>query len=201
MDFPTPFRGADKAWRQHRKLLRPALSFDTIKGQYTGLILTSAHRYLRLLSSKPDHFLLNLKRSVGQTVLELTYGAYDDGQGTDYIVKQDELLECTKRIGAGYLVDIFPLLKYVPAWFPGAKFQREASQWKEELYSLRALMREGVEKRMAASEGLACYVANELQKLEDQKGVTDGEVEAIHDSGFSFYQGAAPSEARHDPSR
>lgn len=28
-----------------------------------------------------------------------------------------------------FLVDTIPVLKYVPAWFPGASFKREAREW------------------------------------------------------------------------
>ena len=30
-----------------------------------------------------------------------------------------------------FLVDFFPILQYVPSWFPGAGFQRKAAHWKE----------------------------------------------------------------------
>jgi len=30
-----------------------------------------------------------------------------------------------------FLVDVFPWLKYIPEWFPGANFQRIAREWKE----------------------------------------------------------------------
>ena len=30
-------------------------------------------------------------------------------------------------VPGAFLVDIIPILKYVPAWFPGAKFQRKAA--------------------------------------------------------------------------
>jgi hypothetical protein len=34
-------------------------------------------------------------------------------------------------IPGGFLVDIIPILKYVPKWFPGAKFQSKAAvMWK-----------------------------------------------------------------------
>lgn len=29
-----------------------------------------------------------------------------------------------------FLVDVFPWLKYVPEWFPGAGFQRQGREWK-----------------------------------------------------------------------
>jgi hypothetical protein len=36
-----------------------------------------------------------------------------------------------------YLVDMYPLLKYVPKWFPGAGFQREAAQYRKLQEALR----------------------------------------------------------------
>ena len=32
-------------------------------------------------------------------------------------------------IPGAFLVDLIPILKYVPAWFPGAGFKRKASHW------------------------------------------------------------------------
>ena len=34
-------------------------------------------------------------------------------------------------IPGSFLVDLFPILKYVPSWFPGAGFQKKAARWKE----------------------------------------------------------------------
>ena len=30
-----------------------------------------------------------------------------------------------------YMVDHVPLLKYVPTWFPGAEFQKDAKRWRK----------------------------------------------------------------------
>jgi len=34
---------------------------------------------------------------------------------------------CELLITGAFLVDIIPILKYVPEWFPGAKFQKKAA--------------------------------------------------------------------------
>ena len=34
-------------------------------------------------------------------------------------------------VSGRYLVDYIPLLKYVPVWFPGAKFRRDAERWRK----------------------------------------------------------------------
>ena len=40
-------------------------------------------------------------------------------------------------IPGAFLVDIIPILKYVPGWFPGAKFQRKAAVMRERLERIR----------------------------------------------------------------
>lgn len=34
-----------------------------------------------------------------------------------------------------YLVDILPIMRYIPSWVPGAKFQREAKEWRATIKS------------------------------------------------------------------
>ena len=34
-------------------------------------------------------------------------------------------------IPGAFLVDFFPILKYVPSWFPGAGFQKKAAHWSQ----------------------------------------------------------------------
>ena len=40
-------------------------------------------------------------------------------------------------IPGAFLVDIIPILKYVPEWFPGAKFQRKAAVMREHAERVR----------------------------------------------------------------
>ena len=34
-------------------------------------------------------------------------------------------------IPGAFWVDLFPILKYIPSWFPGAGFQRKAAHWRK----------------------------------------------------------------------
>ncbi|KAG9043860.1 hypothetical protein FS837_009051 [Tulasnella sp. UAMH 9824] len=195
MDFITALRQGDPIWRLHRKLLRPALSLDTIKRNYSDLFIAGAHRFLDCLVHKPETFRAGLKRSLGEMISNLTYGAHKDDQGNDYVAKNEELLEYSTLASAGYLVDLFPLLKHVPSWFPGAQFQRDAASWRKHMTDLRNLMIDGIQKRMAAGEGRSCYVRNTLEELQKHKDETGADVtediQALYDSAFSFYQAAA----------
>ncbi|GJJ11052.1 hypothetical protein Clacol_005283 [Clathrus columnatus] len=85
---------------------------------------------LKRLYQSPEDYRTHLRCILGASVLEVTYGI-------EAISEEDPLLilseTTTQRITeAGipgtYLVDIFPILKYIPSWFPGAKFSRELNQ-------------------------------------------------------------------------
>ena len=40
-------------------------------------------------------------------------------------------------IAGAFLVDIIPILKYVPEWFPGAKFKRKAATMRTQAEKMR----------------------------------------------------------------
>ncbi|KAF8626927.1 hypothetical protein AX17_006428 [Amanita inopinata Kibby_2008] len=67
----------------------------------------------------------------GEIVLAVTYGIKTLPKHDPYI----ELVEKAVRPGliaavpGTYLVDVLPILKYVPEWMPGAGFKRDAREW------------------------------------------------------------------------
>jgi hypothetical protein len=62
---------------------------------------------------------------VGSTTLSMTYGINVRPYNLQL---QKKLSRFTADLFIGtFLVDILPILKYVPDWFPGAKLQRKAA--------------------------------------------------------------------------
>ena len=47
-----------------------------------------------------------------------------------------------------FLVDVFPVLRYVPSWFPGASFQKKAIEWKRVIEQMADVPHEFVKARM-----------------------------------------------------
>jgi hypothetical protein len=66
---------------------------------------------------------------VGSTTLSMTYGITVRPKNDPYIKIAEEAIEAITEllIPGAFLVDIFPILKYVPEWFPGAKFKSKAA--------------------------------------------------------------------------
>ena len=73
-------------------------------------------------------------RMVGTTIIRVAYGldASDKGPGYEYVLGAKRAMHCFNTVfqPGRYLVQTFPWLRYVPAWFPGASFQRQFSAWR-----------------------------------------------------------------------
>ncbi|KAG8984768.1 hypothetical protein FRB90_005122, partial [Tulasnella sp. 427] len=167
--FTTGRRMGDSTWQRHRRFLRQALAPNVVKQQYADLFVANASRYLQALLRHPADFYSNLKRILGETIEGLTFGAVREDDEVDYVAEQEEFFGYTKRASIGYLVDLFPLLRFILAWFPGAQFQRDARKWREHSVELRRIMKEGVERRMTGAD------------------IRD-DIQAVHDSGLNFFQ-------------
>ena len=65
--------------------------------------------------------------------MKIGYGIAVQESDDPYISIAEEVLGGVAEAGipGSFLVDLFPILKYVPSWFPGAVFQRKAARWRE----------------------------------------------------------------------
>ena len=133
-------------WRESRRIFTKHFSDSSINQPRDILYV---RRFLGQLLQRPNDFLQHARKYVpfttslvnrpftsfaflslvGSTMLSMTYGInirpYDD----PLIAMAEEAVEAMSELtNAGtFLVDILPILKYVPDWFPGAKFQTKAA--------------------------------------------------------------------------
>lgn len=85
-------------------------------------------------------------------ILKIVYG-HDTQSGHDPLVEiVDEAMSqfiVLSRPGA-YLVDYFPLLRFVPSWFPGAQFKRDAKYYRKTLNDMIELPFREVQEKMVS---------------------------------------------------
>ena len=65
--------------------------------------------------------------------MDIAYGIKVEESGDRYISLAEEAMKGSDEAGipGAFWVDIFPILAYVPSWFPGAGFQKKAAHWKK----------------------------------------------------------------------
>ena len=67
------------------------------------------------------------------TIMKIGYGIAVQESDDPYITIAEEAMAGVAEAGipGTFWVDFFPILKYVPSWFPGAGFQRTAARVRE----------------------------------------------------------------------
>ena len=64
--------------------------------------------------------------------MDIVYGIEIQESGDRYITIAEEVVDAGNEVAipGAFLVDLFPILAYVPSWFPGTGFQKKAAQWR-----------------------------------------------------------------------
>ena len=65
--------------------------------------------------------------------MDIAYGIEVQESGDRYISIAEEVIKAGSEaaIPGAFWVDFFPVLAYVPSWFPGAGFKRKAADWRK----------------------------------------------------------------------
>lgn len=111
-------------WRQHRRVFHDQLKPSAVS-QFYPIMYEETNMFLRKLKSKPEAFLDHIHLLVGTTIMRATYGIEDPEKNAEFVHYSEMLVQEVGEAGkpGRYLVNVFPILKYIPAWFPGAGFQ------------------------------------------------------------------------------
>ncbi|QRW13256.1 cytochrome P450 family protein [Ceratobasidium sp. AG-Ba] len=196
MKSNVAFRNHDEVHKKYRRVMASALH-PTIARSYADLHSSTTAFFLRDLLDRanalsnrgytmrtPNHYdslVASVEDAAGRFIMRMTYG--------HVVVEDDPLLKTTKQLGeiagealAGlYWVDYFPILRYVPAWVPGAKFKRIADHFcvtrdrvaSEPFEAVLKDMREGKVERPSYTSKLLESKGGVKSKEEDLKLVKD----------------------------
>ncbi|KAJ7765339.1 cytochrome P450 [Mycena metata] len=148
------FQPYGSQWRAGRRLLHEQFQFSAAT-RFHPQQITTAHRLLSRLLESPEDFREHIRYAAGSLSMSIAYGI-------ETLPAQDPLIETAAANLAAvvaaatpgsYLVDVLPFLKHIPAWVPGAGFQRKAQYWKQE--TAKMLNTPFVITKQALADGVA----------------------------------------------
>ncbi|OCH85714.1 cytochrome P450 [Obba rivulosa] len=147
LGWSTPMLPYGDEWKLSRKMYQHALGFDK---QCQMIEQREARALLSRLLDSPDGFIGHVRLMTGAVMLGIAYGI--DVQPKDdplkHIAEEANRVAAVAANAGVYLVDVLPILKYVPSWMPGAKFKREAEYFRKWADALLRAPYEVVRKRM-----------------------------------------------------
>ncbi|KAJ5171869.1 hypothetical protein N7492_004462 [Penicillium capsulatum] len=133
------FQTYSETFRAYRKAMQPGFGSHLAVKQFDSLQELECRRFLLRTLRDPANFVQHIQTEGATIILDISYGYRVDPFKPDHFVRSigtalDEFAIAAQP--GTWLVDIFPILKHVPSWCPGAGFKRSAAVWRERAVDL-----------------------------------------------------------------
>ncbi|KAF5310076.1 hypothetical protein D9619_010336 [Psilocybe cf. subviscida] len=128
-----------------------------------------------------------LRHNSGGTILCITYGLNVQPKNDPFIEAAEKGNDSVGNVihpGAAYLVNHIEILKHVPAWLPGAKFKRDANEWRKLTVDMVNKPFDALKAEMARGTATPSFAYNLLQKAANNEA-------DIRNVSASLYQAGA----------
>ncbi|KAJ2927403.1 hypothetical protein H1R20_g9694, partial [Candolleomyces eurysporus] len=124
LDWMFVFMQYGLEWRRQRRAFHQYVNSHAV-GQYHPVMYEERNILLRRLKTHPDDFLKHLHSFLATVLMRMAYGLGEKHNVA--LIREAETsftAFATARTPGKYLVNTFPILRHIPAWFPGAGFRR-----------------------------------------------------------------------------
>jgi len=128
----------------------------------------------------------------------MTYGINVHPYNDPHVKIVEEAMKAISEllIPGAFLVDIIPILKYVPEWFPGAKFQSKAAVMRSHAVKVVNTMFAATEKLMASGDYDPSFVSETLREIQNSDTPSqDIQVNLLKDVAIQAYMAGGDTTA------
>ncbi|KAI0357867.1 cytochrome P450 [Trametes cingulata] len=125
-------------WRRNRRTFHEFFNPGVVP-QYQPIHLQAARSFVLRLLNDPENYRDHVRYAFGSTIMRISYGIDVDKESTPYLAIAEEAVAIFSDafVPGKYLVEVFPILRFVPSWFPGAEFKRKCMAWTRVVNRLR----------------------------------------------------------------
>ncbi|KAL0576540.1 hypothetical protein V5O48_005432 [Marasmius crinis-equi] len=176
---------------QYRRLLKTRLGGRLIPEMYQVLEEESV-RMVEAIASSSSDYEKHIRRNSVAIIMKVAYG-YEIASERDHFI---DVAEETSKISGWamapgrWLVDYYPVLRFLPSWAPFAGFRRQAEKWKRRLESLSDEPHQWVKTQMRSGDYMESFTSKLLQP-EGGRPVSESEDDLIKWCAGALYVGAS----------
>ncbi|KAF9058200.1 cytochrome P450 [Panaeolus papilionaceus] len=160
-------------FKEYRRLLQSGLNPRASK-TYRPIQTQEVQVLLRGLLDAPQDFISHIRRNAVAVILKVAYGYQVAGNDDPLVVALEDGMKQlgVLNIPGKYWVEYFPILRFVPEWFPGAGFKHLARVIGESMSRLEDQPLEWAKKQIAGGNYVDSFTSKYLRQ-EDGHLVTD----------------------------
>ncbi|GLB39728.1 putative cytochrome p450 [Lyophyllum shimeji] len=174
-------------FRRVRRLFHRIMGTSASMKNFSQIEEFETRRFLRRVLTKPGDLAAHVRHIAGAIILRISYGYEVKEVGDPLVELVDQAMEqfSSSTAPGAYLVDVLPILRHVPSWFPGAGFKRTAKSWAVTMNQMVDEPHQFVKHQMAAGTARPSFTSS----LMEGKSITAEEESDIKWSAASLYGG------------
>ncbi|TFK65823.1 cytochrome P450 [Pluteus cervinus] len=168
-------------WRRHRRVFQQSFRQEA-SINYQPAQIQKVRDALSSILHTPNEFLGHLQTLSGAIIMSVVYD-YDVSPTNDHfldVVNRALEIATSAVLPGTHLVNTIPILRHLPAWFPGANFHRVAVYCRRLTHEIQKAPYEMVRKKMA--EGNTRSVLSKLLRQNDARGGSKEDERVISDA-------------------
>ncbi|KAJ6549064.1 cytochrome P450 [Mycena vulgaris] len=193
-DFHLAMMKYGDEWRTHRRLFHQGFSV-TAAQSFRPKERAATHGLLRRLLRTPEAFSAHLKQMAGEVIMSVAYGIDVLPADDPHIALAEETVQSFNDANGRFLVDVMPVLKYVPDWLPGAGFKRKAKAWRKLTRALNDVPFAEVKRQITSGTAPHSFVAESLQLLHESSDAHYYDEATIKGTAASMYSAGSETTA------
>jgi len=189
----TPFfiPSADPRFSTYRRILHDTLGPRPMRDIWP-LQEQEVKGFLRNLLADPEQVDIHIRSNAASVILKVAYGYEMKPKNDPFIAAVEEafIYGGILVMPGRWIVDSFPILRFLPEWFPGADFQKKARFYREQMYGAYRGPVDWVKSQMAAGVARSSFVSRQLSSQNEGASSDDHEDVVVNAAG-SMFVGAA----------
>ncbi|TFK74834.1 cytochrome P450 [Pluteus cervinus] len=176
-----------KRWAQQRRISQNNLRKGNVM-KYEGIQAAKIQSFLRSLLEDPEQFEMHIQLLTSGLAMATIYGHDIKSMDDPYVVlaEQSMTMMSAAAFPGAFLVNTFPILRFLPAWFPGTKFKNFANRCRVLTTRVRNEPIANLKQRVMEGTALPCIAVKLLEEHVTKNDAESGE-ETIKDVTGTLY--------------
>ncbi|KAK0200032.1 cytochrome P450 [Desarmillaria ectypa] len=177
--------------RETRKLLNGEFGPRAVK-RHSHILEENARRLCKSNIEHPEAFRNNIRRMAVANIMRIAYGyvVAEDVEADELVILATQVMRDVSAALAPnkYFVNALPFLRYIPAFVPGASFQKTAARSRETFDLFLRKPFEVVLNQMNSGTALPSLLSNALEENGLEKSISDAAyLNRLKDAGAEVY--------------
>ncbi|KAF8817026.1 cytochrome P450 [Phlegmacium glaucopus] len=175
--------------RSYRKLFHQVIGSNASMSLFYPVEEFETHLFLKSVLKNPGELVTSIRKTAGAIIMRIAYGYHVKERNDPFLAQVNEAVDqfSLSTAPGGFMVNLVPSLRHLPAWFPGAGFKQTAALWAQSLITMVEQPHQLVKQQMAAGTAESSFTSRFL----DDSPITAEQEHDIKWSAASLYSGGA----------